>query len=318
MIIELFETSSFKENEKREIAKNLSFCKECKYCGSLAKPIAIKPMRIGNKISISWYGTDTFIFCSKGCISSYNNIKIAKKNPSSYKERGIKSGNTQRGSTWDKIYGEDKSNIMKAALKEEMISNNFRWSLKYRTAEEIEHQKNINRSSLNNPFSIVNARKNYDDRYGAEKSKEIRKKISIKNSGENNAMYGKSVSIYSGAGTKGWYNEIMFRSLIECSYIHKCVTNGIKIKSAETKDFWVEYNNNGTKRIYRPDFYIEETDTVIEIKHSRFVNTEENQNKFKAAKQKFNKFIVLTEKDISYIKRNEFKKLLDEKCIKLL
>lgn len=318
MLLEYINTDEYSEKIRRSIAKDLKILKSCSNCSLITSPKSIKPERSSNRLIITWMGSGNDICCSKSCVSSIINKNVKLRDPNSYKDRGIKSGNTQRGRSYEDICTKEESDARKLNLSIKFSENNPRWSEKYRTPQEIEKQKELNRHASNNPFSIEGARKTYDDRYGVEQSNKIKKILSISSSGENNPMYGKQVPMYSGAGTKGYYNDFFFRSLIECAFIHKCTADGIDVINAETKDFWVDYEINEVKRIYRPDFYLKESDTVVEIKHSRFINTQENQLKFIAAKKKFSRFIILTEKEIPYIKRIEFNELLSNKCIKLI
>jgi hypothetical protein len=319
MLLEYISTDEYSEKTRRFLAKDLKILKRCSNCSLDAFPKSIIPERGTDRLVITWLGSSlTDICCSKSCVSTITNMMIKLRDPNSYKDRGVKSGNTQRGKTYEDMYSKEESNKRKENLSIKFSENNPRWSTKYRTPLEIEKQKELNRHASNNPFSIEGARKNYDDRYGVEKSNKIKKILSISRVGENNPMYGKQVPMYSGAGTKGYYNEFFFRSLIECAFIHKCDNEGVDIINAETKDFWVDYEINGVKRIYRPDFYLKDSDTIIEIKHSRFISTKENQLKFAAAKSKFSNFIVLTEKEIPYIKRSKFNELLINECIKLI
>lgn len=318
MLLEYKSTGEYSEKIRRNLALDLKILKQCSNCKLEAHPKSIKPERSTDRLIITWLGAGINICCSKSCVSSMNNKMIKLNDPNSYKDRGIKSGNTQRGRSYEDIHTKEESDRIKQNLSIKFSKSNPRWSTKYRTIQEIEKQKELNRYASNNPFSITGARKNYDERYGIEKSNKIKNKISIANTGENNPMYGKQVPMHSGAGTKGYYNEFFFRSLIECAFIHKCVNECTDLITAETKDFWVDYEIDGVKRIYRPDFYLKESNTVVEVKHSRFINTYENQLKFAAAKTKFSRFIVLTEKEIPYIKRIEFNELLTNECIKLI
>jgi len=319
MIIEYIETETTSEAKRRGLIKDLVFLKTCKQCGSnITIPSSISPVRSSSLIAVRWYSSGNDISCSKKCISIMNNKKVAIKNPESYKQRGIKSSAAQKGKSFNTIYGYDKANERKRNLSAKMSENNSRWSLKHRTEEEIEIQKEKNRNANNNPFSIIGARKSFDERYGKEKSDAIKEKISKESSGENNPMYGRPSPLSSGGGRKGYYRGTHFRSSLEMLFMHKCWTDGITYKSAESLSFVVHYELNGAKRTYRPDFYLPDTDTVIEIKPSHLINNYENSKKIEAAQLKFKRFFVITEQDLPWIGKEEYQELIANGCIKTI
>jgi hypothetical protein len=315
MVIEFIETNVCSETQRRNIAKELELTKLCYACGGPAYPHSIKPERMSNRLTVKWHNVEEHITCSRTCTRVLLNLKTSKED---YLKRGKKSSQTQKGRTYEEIHGSEKAKILKEKMSCNFSKDNPRWSLKYRTPLEIEEQKEKNRFSENSPFSKLNKGKTWDQLYGKEKSAEMKSILSKKNSGENNPMYGKTISLYSGSGIKGYYRGIFYRSLIECSFLHQCFIDGIEVIGAETAEFWVNYEYSGCKRTYRPDFYLPAYDTVVEIKHSRFLLDPVNIEKFKSANKIFNNFNILTEKDIPYINRTEFKKLIDTECIKVL
>lgn len=319
MIVEYIETETTSESEKRNIIKGLRFLKKCKNCHSdITVPSKVNACRGNNLIAVYWFSSGDDLSCSKKCSSIMNNKKVSIKNPESYKQRGVKSSAAQKGKSFNDIHGYDKANERKKNLSISMSENNPRWSLKYRTEEEIEIQKDKNRNAKNNPFSLINAGKSYDEKYGKEKADIIKEKLSKANSGENNPMYGKPSSLSSGGGRKGYYRGTHFRSSLEMLFMHKCWTKGIAYKSAESLSFVVHYELDGVKRTYRPDFYLPDTDTVIEIKPSHLINNYENTKKIEAAQLKFERFFVITEHDLPWIGKEEYKELIANGCIKTI
>lgn len=121
------------------------------------------------------------------------------------------------------------------------------------------------------------------EKYGKEEADlkliEYKKKQSINSSGENNPMFGKPAPKGSGNGWSGWYEGFFFRSLMELSFI---IDNLDKISTAESKKYKIEYELNGVKRNYFPDFIIE--NKIIEIKPQKLWKTLENSVKFEKAK----------------------------------
>lgn len=124
-----------------------------------------------------------------------------------------------------------------------------------------------------------------------------KKKISEAMSGSKNPMFGKPSPRGSGNGWKGWYKGHFFRSILELSYLKYLIDDNIKFRTAEVQEFKVSYKNwDGTQRNYFPDFYLEDTQEIIEVKPKKLLNTKQNKSKFKAAKRKYgNKFRIVTE-----------------------
>lgn len=146
------------------------------------------------------------------------------------------------------------------------------------------------------------------EKYGKEKSGQIKKKLSNASIGKNNSMYGKPAPNGAGNGWQGWYKGIFFRSLLELSAMVYFEKNKIKFESAEKKKYSVNYINeyDNTNRIYFPDFYLSETEEIVEIKPEYLINSKNNKSKFSAAKEKYgNKFKILTEKNIKRLTFDE-------------
>jgi len=220
----------------------------------------------------------------------------------------------QKGKTYEEMYGNEISQIRKKEISDRMSTDNPRWSLKYRTEEEIEKQKEINRNS-SNPFGGIKG-KSYEEIYGKEKSEKIKDKLSKKMSGENNHMYGKPSPKKSGNGWSGYYKNLYFRSLLELSFILKMENDNVLIESAEKQKFKIEYKINGSTKNYFPDFYLPKEDILVEVKPKHLINSFINKLKFNEAKRKFN-FKVITEDDLIKINVKELKELIDKKILKL-
>lgn len=157
----------------------------------------------------------------------------------------------------------------------------LKYNIGWRVLEKILSKYKI---ESNKPKAYLTGRKKksmYDYwiiRYGKEeadsKMSEYGKKRSAIHSGRNNPMYGKPSPNGSGNGYKGHYKNHYFRSLRELSYIIYLDKNNIKWESAEQKKFNIKYNNyDGTDRTYRPDFFLVETNTLVEIKPIRLQNS---------------------------------------------
>lgn len=126
-------------------------------------------------------------------------------------------------------------------------------------------------------------------------------KIKAKNNslGKNNPMYGKPAPQGSGNGWSGYYKNYYFRSLLELSYLKYLLDNNIKFENGEKKKYCIEYQFNNVDRTYRPDYFLVETQELIEIKPKNLINSQINKIKFEAGRQKYgNKFKVLTEDNL--------------------
>lgn len=101
-------------------------------------------------------------------------------------------------------------------------------------------------------------------------------------------------------GLKGVYKNIYYDSGLELSFIIWCLKENIKIKRYDKNP--IDYiDENGVSRKYYPDFIINEND-VVEIKGSGLwyrKNYQRNILKIEAAKNKFDNYIVLFDKDKS-------------------
>jgi hypothetical protein len=153
--------------------------------------------------------------------------------------------------------------------------------------------------------------KKFEEIFGHEKAKEIRKKLSVKSSGKNNPMYGKPSPVGSGNGWSGWYKNIYFRSILELSYLKHLIDSRISFENGEYKKYQIPYKAFGVDRTYSPDFYLVETDEYIDVKPKKLVNSRSNKLKFEAAKNKHgDKFRILTEDEIVRLETPDIIKLL--------
>ncbi len=149
-----------------------------------------------------------------------------------------------------------------------------------------------------------------EQKYGEERGSKIRQKRSENSSGKNNGMYGKPSPQGSGNGWSGWFNGFFFRSLLELSYLKFCVDAGIKIQSAESVKYKVKYSTGGVSRTYFPDYYLQDTDEIVEVKPMKLSKSKDNIAKFEAAKHKYGeKFKIITEQDIQRLSTQEISEM---------
>ena len=112
----------------------------------------------------------------------------------------------------------------------------------------------------------------------------------------------------------GWYNNLFFRSSLELAFLHR--NNHKKIVSCETNEYKVEYLKNGLTKCYYPDFY--DGCFIYEIKPSSLLKSNDNILKINEAIKKYSDlFKIVTEKDCSYLSKEEIMKLIENKNVVL-
>jgi len=148
-----------------------------------------------------------------------------------------------------------------------------------------------------------------------------RQKMSKKMRGQGNPMYGKPSPQGSGNGWSGWYKNYYFRSLLELSYLKYLLDNNIKFETAETKKYQIKYYDTMREQEanYYPDFYLIDSEEIIEIKPKKLLNARKNIDKYKAAKKLYKKkFKILTEENLIKISDNEIKELHNNGSLKFI
>ena len=163
--------------------------------------------------------------------------------------------------------------------------------------------------------------KTWEDLYGTDRAAAMKEIASKNSSGSNNPMYGKPSPVGSGNGWSGWYKSFYFRSLLELSYLKYLIDNNIKFEIAEIKKYAIQYFNTikNKEANYFPDFYLIDTQEIIEIKPKKLLGTQQNKDKYKAAKKKLKKkFIILTEENITKLSDDEIKELYDNGSLKFI
>lgn len=112
---------------------------------------------------------------------------------------------------------------------------------------------------------------------------------------KNGYLKGKSGGIREGSGRSksGWYKGYYCNNSYELAWVIYSLDNNVNFKR-NTKGF--EYiNTNDNISNYYPDFYIENTETYIEIKRYKEKEFHNKQNRFKE------KIVVIDNNDIKLI-----------------
>lgn len=215
------------------------------------------------------------------------------------------------------IYYKDKKTFNNAIKNNNLClscirKNNMNDNLKQKLSKASKGQNN---PMANRSFFDVWLEK-YGEEIANQKLIQFKNKCSQRNKGENNPMYGKPSPKKSGNGYSGYYKGNYFRSILELSYLKYLLDNNIKFESCENKKYRVEYQLDNKKQTYFPDFYLLDTQEIIEIKPQNLLNNKINKLKFEAAINKYgNKFKVLTENNFNKLDVNDTYRLYINKEI---
>lgn len=232
------------------------------------------------------------------------NITLCKRCSNQIKENDIYK-------CWVKRYGKDVAD-------EKMIEYGKKMSIAQHNVSPEKNKKKAN-SGSKNPMYGRSVYSVWIEKYGineADKRLKSRgEKFSLSMSGENNPMYGKPAPKGSGRGWSGWYKGHFFRSKMELSYLKYLLDNNIKFENGESIKFRMSYvDDNGKNRNYYPDFYLIESEEIIEIKPTSMISFENNSKKFKVATERHkNKFKILSYKDFHQLTKKEIRKLYNDK-----
>jgi len=210
------------------------------------------------------------ICCSKSCVTSVTNRKAhaAGKMPNIGKIIGKKM---KEAGSWEAYYGKEKADFLRKRISLQSSNNNGKWH----SSHSKEKREEMRQNSAKNIRDRQKG-KTLEEQYGNEKANEIKTKLSFSLSGSKNPMYGIPSPHWSGGGIVGRIDTLWFRSLMELSFILDQESKGIKIENAENTKFKVKYiDENGKERNYFPDFYLSESDTLIEIKPFKYIKRDD-------------------------------------------
>jgi hypothetical protein len=256
-------------------------------------------------------------------------IEIRYKSEGSYKNAIIKNSVCRScASTGDKnpMYGKtgDKNPFFNKKHSEETRSKQSKIKLgKKHSSNTIEKMKLLF-SGDNNPMAGKTIHSVWVKKYGVEIADEklllTKKKISDRNSGEGNPMYGKQSPTGSGNGWSGWYKDWYFRSLRELTYMIKVIERfNLKWETGESNKYKISYlDYKGNKRNYYPDFIICGK-YIVESKPKKLWNSDGVKRKKEAAIKYCNEnSFIYKLVDVGVLTNNEIKKLYENNLIKFL
>ena len=118
----------------------------------------------------------------------------------------------------------------------------------------------------------------------------------------------------------GKFKNIHFRSSYELSFLLEMHLANIEVVSAENKTYRIQYEYDGKKSYYYPDFFVPSKNCLVEIKPKAMLNYNSNPIKHAAAKQYCETmnyvFKIYTEDDLKDIKK--IINCIDEKSLQHL
>lgn len=252
------------------------------------------------------------ICCSKSCVTSLNNKKLhaAGKMPSIGKSVAKKM---KEAGGWEAFYGKNKADKIRQRVSVQMSTDNAKWHSSHSKEKREQMRQNSAKNIRDRQLG-----KTLEEQYGVERANRIKSKISRSLSGSKNPMYGVPSPRWSGGGISGKIDDIWFRSLLELSFILDQKIKGVIVMNAENSKFRIEYaDKNGNIRNYFPDFYLPESDTVIEIKPSKFLKNDDVIRKKKSATTNFSNYEIKTERDFKVLTIKELIELMKSETINL-
>jgi len=238
----------------------------------------------------------------------YHKINRIKSNNIKYKciscigsENCRNNTKEQKGKTYETLYGTVKSLEIKDKLRDYNINHRDYSLTNYHT------------------FVSPNKGKTFEEMHGIERANELRLRLSIQNTGSNNPMFGKPTPTGSGNGWSGWYNGWYFRSLLELScMINYIEANNMEWKSAECRDYRIQYIHGGVNRTYTADFILEDK-IMIEVKPHKLRNSNIVKLKEAAAidwcSNNNMKYKIITERDFTTLSTCDIIHMYDTESI---
>lgn len=247
-------------------------------------------------------------YCSNTCASK---CKLKRKKMSESCK-----GKKQSKETVDKRIKNTNQEMKEKSRKETMIKKYgvSNWTQTY-TGKK--HLSKINLDSKK-PRSIAHQKKiieskikNKTIKHTKETKIKISKSINSSKKFQECIMQGKNISKSNGKYLSGYFNNTYFRSSYELSFLIQMFEDNIKVISAESKDFVVEYEHENKTKKYFPDFYVPSENLIVEIKPLSMCVLPNNVSKFKAAREKYkSSFKVITESDLRCL--NDLKTLYEK------
>lgn len=248
----------------------------------------------------SWRGK-YLKYCSNKClinspefIDKIKSTNIGRKQSADTIEKRIKNTNQTkkelaRQSTLIEKYG--TLNTCDSLDAEQLQKRNDKISIGHKNKKHTKehHEKIIESKERNNTLNH---------------SEETKQKISdsLKEYYQTNSDVSVNVSNKFTTNNKKGYitgkiNEIFYRSSYEKIFIEYCVKNNIKIQSAESKDFRLEYYIDNKRHYYYPDFYLPDFNVIVEVKPLSMLDVNNNQEKIHEGLTQY-KFLLITEEEL--------------------
>ena len=107
----------------------------------------------------------------------------------------------------------------------------------------------------------------------------------------------------------GWYNGLYFRSSLELSFLF--INDDKSFITCEKNEYKIVYEKDDKQKVYYPDYT--DGEFIYEIKPSTLLNYKDNNLKIKKAIEIYgDKYKVITEKEVPYIKKSDIFDLIEK------
>ena len=238
-------------------------------------------------------------------------IYITSEMKEKSRERITQYNKNQKGKTFEERLGIETAIKTRKKLSEIGLNGRGAKGLKW-TKEQKEHLKQVRPNTGT-----------YEEKFGEEKAKKIKQKISRFMSGPDCPSRGKPAPQGSGNGWSGWYKGWYFRSFLELSYMINVIEKQkLNWKNGELKEYKIPYiDYDGKQRNYFPDFVIENK-IIIEIKPKNLKNSQVVLSKKQGALEwckKYNfEYQLILSNEFQNLTKEEIKILHDSNKIKFI
>jgi hypothetical protein len=261
----------------KELTKEQYYCEHINEISSICE--------CGNKKKFRDLGEGYRKYCSLKCYNKYKEPTTywkGKKQPKEMIEKRIQNTNQELKFEKQRKAYLERYNVENPSQLNWVKEKISKAGLGKKHPRSKEHQQKI----------IESKRKNGTLKHSQETKNKIRKSVNkIYNSDNPPVTISNMNNIKH---LQGRYENFYYRSSYELKFIQYCLTNEIKIESAENNEFRLPYEYEGKIHYYYPDFYLPEYDYVVEIKPNSMLTNDKILSKIDAG-MKHHRMLILDE-----------------------